>query len=362
MCCCRCRPINESQTDIGQRLTLTIPATVTHMPTTGLTLGKFAPLHLGHQYLIETALAEVDELIILIYHTDLYPVPLNVRAGWLRQRYPQAVVIECWDGPQTVSADPGNQLQQEEYILRQLGGRRITHFYSSEFYGEHVSRRLGALDRRVDEARSTMPVSATGIRANPWAMRQWLSPQVYWDTLVKCVLLGSVSTGKSTLTEALAARYQTVAVPEYGRVYWEQHQQQRRLALEEMDTIARTHQQWEYRMAHEARDCVFVDTNALTTRLFCLDYHGRSTPLLERLADANAARYDLFFVCDDDIPYDDTWDRSGPQKRSVLQRQILADLARRKIPYHRLSGSVVERMDQVAAVLDSRLPPHRRAK
>ncbi len=35
-------------------------------PTRGLTLGKFAPLHCGHQLLIDTALAEVDELVITI--------------------------------------------------------------------------------------------------------------------------------------------------------------------------------------------------------------------------------------------------------------------------------------------------------
>jgi HTH-type transcriptional regulator, transcriptional repressor of NAD biosynthesis genes len=32
----------------------------------GLTLGKFAPLHRGHQQLIETALSETERLIVLI--------------------------------------------------------------------------------------------------------------------------------------------------------------------------------------------------------------------------------------------------------------------------------------------------------
>ena len=48
--------------------------------TTGLVLGKYAPLHAGHQLVIETALAEVDHLIAVVYaapsHTS---VPLNVR-------------------------------------------------------------------------------------------------------------------------------------------------------------------------------------------------------------------------------------------------------------------------------------------
>jgi len=33
----------------------------------GLTLGKYAPLHHGHQLVIETALAEMDETVVLIY-------------------------------------------------------------------------------------------------------------------------------------------------------------------------------------------------------------------------------------------------------------------------------------------------------
>lgn len=36
--------------------------------THGLVLGKFAPLHKGHEYLIETALREMDRVTVMIYH------------------------------------------------------------------------------------------------------------------------------------------------------------------------------------------------------------------------------------------------------------------------------------------------------
>lgn len=76
-------------------------------PTRGLTLGKFAPLHRGHQVLIETALAEVDELLVIIYHApETTRVPLPVRAGWLRRLYPTVQVIEAWDGPTQVGDTP----------------------------------------------------------------------------------------------------------------------------------------------------------------------------------------------------------------------------------------------------------------
>src|SRR5690606_30291600 len=117
----------------------------------GLTLGKFAPFHRGHQLLIEKASAEVDELCVMVYTTDVMDVPLQIRAGWIKRLYPQVQIIEAWDGPPGYGDTPEIRKVQEDYILRKLRGIHITHFYSSEFYGEHVSRALAAIDRRVDE-------------------------------------------------------------------------------------------------------------------------------------------------------------------------------------------------------------------
>ena len=61
---------------------------------TGLTLGKFAPFHKGHEYVISTALNEMDKVVVVVYNaTDTTDVPIEVRAGWIRQRFPSAGVI-----------------------------------------------------------------------------------------------------------------------------------------------------------------------------------------------------------------------------------------------------------------------------
>ena len=83
----------------------------------GFTLGKFAPFHRGHQMLIETALAEVDELVVMVYATDLINVPLQVRAGWIQRLYPTVRIIEAWDGPAGSENHPEIRREQEEYIL-----------------------------------------------------------------------------------------------------------------------------------------------------------------------------------------------------------------------------------------------------
>jgi hypothetical protein len=53
-----------------------------------------------------------------------------------------------------------------------------------------------------------------------------------------------------------------------------------------------------------------------------------------------------------DIPYDDTWDRSGEANRPVFQARIEADLLDRRIPFITLTGSLEDRMQNVSKVLD----------
>ena len=308
------------------------------MKKLGLTLGKFAPLHKGHQFMIETALMEVDELILVIYDTPVINVPLSVRANWIRKLYPTVRVIEAWDGPDGYSDEREHEIKEENYILGLLNG-------------EHMSKALKAIDRRVDESRSIVPISATMIRSNPYEYREYISDEVYFDLITKIVFVGAMSTGKSTITEALAKKYNTTFAGEFGRDYWTENQVDRRIGFEDFDKIGVGHIEREDKEIIKANKYFFADTNAITTYMFALDYHGKAPDLLTQLALENSKRYDLFFLCDDDIPYDDTWDRSGDQKRHIFHKQIIADLKDRRIPYIVLRGSLEVRIKKVESVL-----------
>lgn len=322
--------------------------------TIGLTLGKFAPLHRGHQRLIETSLSEMDHTIVLIYDCpELDVPPLPIRRRWIEDLYPDAEVIEAWDGPSETGLDPAITSQHDAYLTQRLGGRGITHFYSSEPYGEHVSRALHAVDRRLDPSRVEIPISGTAIRGDAYAHRAFLAPRVYRDLITHVVFLGAPSTGKTTVAEALAAHLGTVWMPEYGREYWAQHHVDRRLSREQLVEIAIGHREREDRLISSAREVFLVDTDATTTLQFSRYYHESAHPELERLADLCRDRYDLVFLCGCDIPYDDTWDRSGDVFRSTMQRRIEADLRSRRRPFHPLVGSVQERCAQVLSTLAS---------
>jgi HTH-type transcriptional regulator, transcriptional repressor of NAD biosynthesis genes len=318
----------------------------------GLTLGKYAPLHRGHQLVIETALAEADELVVIIYDCpEATRVPLNVRADWIRRLYPQVRVIEAWDGPTEVGDAPDICRRHEDYVIRRLGISGVTHFYSSEFYGEHMSRALGAANRLVDPGRSSVPVSGTAVRRDPFAHREHLHPIVYRDLVTNVALLGAPSTGKTALAGRLAREYGTRWMPEYGREYWERHQAARRLTPEQLVEIAEGHLEREEALLYESDRYLFTDTNALTTYVFAQYYHGSAPARLAELALLAASRYDLVFLCGDDIPYEDTWDRSGEVNRRAFQKRVAADLAARKIPFFTLYGTLDERVRQVKGVL-----------
>ena len=149
----------------------------------------------------------------------------------------------------------------------------------------------------------------------------------------------------------MASVYETQWMPEYGRSYWEKNQINRRLTAEQLLEIAETHLCRENQMVLESNKFLFVDTTALTTYHFSLDYHGYSLPALRKIAEESILQYDYVFLCGEDIPYEDTWDRSGPGKRKNSQRRLIRDLASMKVPYVTLKGDLRSRIATIKRTL-----------
>jgi nicotinamide riboside kinase len=171
------------------------------------------------------------------------------------------------------------------------------------------------------------------------------------QTIQKVVFMGAPSTGKSTICKAAASYFNTAHVDEFGRTYWEENQTERRLTPEQLLYIAEEHIAIEERTLLKANKYLFVDTNALTTWHFALDYHESALPKLCELADKSKERYQHVFLCADDIPFEDTWERSGDVKHKEFQVFITNELQKRGIQYTLLRGSVEERLATIIKTL-----------
>lgn len=149
------------------------------MKKIGFTIGKFAPLHKGHQFLIETALKEMDELYVVVYDTNLIKNSVQERADWIKKLYPNVKIIYAFDSPTQYGLDKESVNIQMEYLSKLIKDIPVTHFYSSELYGEKVADYLKIENRIVDKERINVPISAKIVRTDAKNNTKYLEDFVY---------------------------------------------------------------------------------------------------------------------------------------------------------------------------------------
>ena len=130
----------------------------------GFTIGKFAPFHKGHAYLIDTALKEMDKFYIVVYDTPQFNISMVEKLNVLKQKYPNVKLIEAYNSPTQIGLDSESVSIQMKYLSNLIKDIKPTHFYSSEEYGEYVAKYLNIENRIVDKERIKYPISATMIR------------------------------------------------------------------------------------------------------------------------------------------------------------------------------------------------------
>lgn len=147
----------------------------------GFTIGKFAPLHKGHQLVIETGLKEMDKFFVVIYETDLLDINIEKRAKWIKKLYPQVKIYFAKNPPKQYGLDNESIDIQMKYLERIIKDENPTHFYSSEPYGKYVAKYLNIIDRQVDNKREKFNISATQIREDLENNKNWVEDIVYQD-------------------------------------------------------------------------------------------------------------------------------------------------------------------------------------
>ena len=145
----------------------------------GFTIGKFAPLHKGHQLVLETAIKEMDEVYCVIYDTDIIDIDVKQRAEWIKKLYPKIHILYAYDSPKQYGLDEKSVNIQMKYLSNLIKEIPVTHFYSSELYGEKVADYLKIKNRTVDLEKKSIPVNATIIRDNYEDNKNYLENLVY---------------------------------------------------------------------------------------------------------------------------------------------------------------------------------------
>lgn len=331
----------------------------------GLIIGKFSPLHLGHELLINTALELCEQIVVFSYsQPEFAGCEAHRRRRWLRSRSPSARAFVIEESNLKASLPPGSEFEgipandapddvQRRFaaeLYTQCVGAPLDAVFTSEAYGpgfvkvlnqyfrEHTEFPGAVVHVEVDTARAKVPISGTALRAAIHRQRGFLAPEVYADFVTRVCLLGAESTGKTTLCKHLAESAGTCWVDEYGRELHEKKGGE--LEFEDLLRIAEIHIENEDRALLKANEFLFIDSTPLTTLFYSRALFGRADPRLEKLAER---KYDCTFLCMPDIPYVDDSTRSGEQFRQRQHQWYLSELAARQIEYHPLCGPLAER-------------------
>lgn len=345
----------------------------------GLVLGKFYPPHAGHLHLVETAARACERLTVLVLAASWEEIPLEDRLAWMKELCAAWPNVTVWGGFDDVPVDYDDPAIWDAHMAvfvaaleEAAGATPVEAVFTSEAYGDELARRLGARHVLLDLERSVKPVSGTAVRERPieaWAL---VPPPVRAYLARRVVIVGSESTGTTTLTRGLVEHYrarggvwaETQWVREYGRDYTYELLDKARAAdpAAEMDdliwteadfvAIARRQNALEDESARIGSPLLLCDTDSLATAVWHERYLGGRSGAVEAIAEE--AVHDLYLLTDHvDVPFEQDGIRDGEHLRAWMTDRFREVLAGR--PVIELRGPHEVRMEKAIAAIDALL-------
>lgn len=168
----------------------------------------------------------------------------------------------------------------------------------------------------------------------------------------KIIILGPESTGKSTLCKQLADYYKTCWCPEFAREYL--HQTKGKYSFADLLNIARGQLELEDTMLTEARNgFYFIDTDMYVMKVWCeVAFESCHTWILKQIAER---KYDLFLLCDIDLPWvkDELREYPDINIRKRLYKMYKDLLINDGTKWAEISGTDVQRMQTAIHIVDT---------
>lgn len=317
--------------------------------------GKFMPFHKGHAQLINFARQHCDHLTVLVCASDQEQLPGPVRQAWLQETY---------------AADAAVQVQLLEYLESELPNTSETSLavsnvwadkflqvvpecslvVTSEPYGELVAARMNIQHLSFDVAREAVPVSASAIRQNPAAYWHFLPDSVKPYYVRKVVLLGTESTGKTTLATQLAAHFRASLVEEAGRDLIADSTD---FSLADLYSVAQEHARRIEQAQIGPSALVVIDTDIHITQSYARLVFGQELAVLPEVYALNRA--DLYLYLAADVPYVQDGGRLPAADRlrlDVLHRQTLQYYG---IKAMEISGTWPQRLQRAVQLVEALL-------
>jgi HTH-type transcriptional repressor of NAD biosynthesis genes len=320
----------------------------------GFVFGKFMPFHKGHEAMIRFAATHCDELSVLVCCSNRETMPASLRRSWLEQTFNDdariKILVYEYDEQQlpntSATSATVSAIWAEQFKIRFPDHTLLV---TSEPYGELVAGYMGITHIPFDIQKNNYPVSATKIRANLPQMWAYLPDSVKASLVTKVVLLGTESTGKTTLTGRLAAHFSCGAVMEAGRDIITDSND---FGLPDLYLIAQEHARRINASATGPSPLLIIDTDIHITLSYAEHAFNTTLDIDKYIYESNKA--DLYLYLNNDAPYIQDGTRLGEEERNQLDLSHRRVLDKYAIDYEEISGDWDARFEQ-AVVLTEQL-------
>jgi NadR type nicotinamide-nucleotide adenylyltransferase len=172
--------------------------------------------------------------------------------------------------------------------------------------------------------------------------------------IVKVVINGPESTGKTTLIKQLAEYFNTEHVPEFARDYLQEKWDLKKEACSKEDLIVIVKEQvnLENELSSKANKILLLDTNIITTINWSLThFDGYCDPWI--IKQAEILKYDHYLITNIDIPWvkDDLRDRSN--ERESMLSSLINQHDIRGLKYSIISGDRSKRLHNAIDIINN---------
>lgn len=171
--------------------------------------------------------------------------------------------------------------------------------------------------------------------------------------LKKVVVIGPESTGKSTLSQALAENFVAPWVPEYARVYIEKLD--RPYGYDDLLAIAKGQIEWEDIKAKNADKLLICDTDLHVIKVWSEHRFGKVHKwVLEQI---EKRKYDIYLLLDIDIPWQEDPQREhpDPEMRKYFFEWYQHLIVEKGVPFEIISGLESERFQNAVKAIEGHL-------
>lgn len=164
--------------------------------------------------------------------------------------------------------------------------------------------------------------------------------------MIKVVIIGPESTGKSTLTQQLADHFNCAWVPEYAREYLTTNGMN--YSFDDLLTIAKGQLAMEEKYTQLAlqqnKPFLFIDTDMYVMKVWCEFVFGKCHNwILDQLA---TRYYDLYLLCNTDLPWvkDDLREYPDLETRDTLYKIYQDLMINQSTPWFDIKGDYEQRL------------------